>query len=839
MGKKVLLADDSITIQKLVEMAFADTDFVLVSVSDGQQAIDQLADVQPDIILADAIMPLKDGYEVCEYVKSSPQFASTPVVLLTGRFQPFDQAKAEQVRIDGRVVKPFVQEQLVELINRLTSKSPTEAPAESVTPAPPEVEEEEDTDATLMLDASMSLDDEQEETRADYAMEYDSHSTIRVNPADLQAYLRDKAKAEAEAESADDELEIGELDDEDILDDELEGVESDIDDAMADMPSLDDELEDIEEISDDELVADSDNDTSQDRSIEELELDDFSELQDESADDVIDLASDDVMELSNDELMEMEEDDQTITAPDAEVPEDEMASFEPMDLDEPVFMEEAGDTPDLSEMHTDSSYETPSLADDHGSDAVDEEALDLSDDDFMSSDDLDDEIADLGELEDLEELDDLHDDSLGETDFDDLLDEKNEVPLVERDTVSFEDEEPALSTPAAEFLDESADKLLSESDTNFLDQPSEDDALLTPADTDFLENEKIEENVLAPTEFEELDFSEPSALDEIATMPLERPSSITDDSEPSQPLEVPTFEAAPIPEPIDEEPDFEVATEDLDELDQEDLITEPTEVAEGEPAIAELEPVIGEDTLPGQNIVESMDDEPPSLSEELSAIPAEEMAAPDEATSFAEEFGLEPVEEEPVFDAEEMGLVSAEEELDTSFVDDLDDLDAPAPSATWADDEVEDVEEMLDVSADDMPIENFAELESPLDEPEPLDVSMRDIPTAELELDVAVGDEAPIETDFLDESPGEPLESLTEESPEAAPTDVPPPLPVSATSVSLEAGQLDHIIEEVARRVAAKISDDVIREIAWEVIPELAEAMIKKRIHEIEKAASH
>ena len=268
MGKKVLLADDSITIQKLVEMAFADTDFILVSVSDGQQAVDRLAEVSPDIILADAIMPHLDGYEVCRYVKSKPEFAQIPVVLLTGRFQPFDQAKAEEVHIDGRVVKPFVQEQLVDLINRLTGKgdsAPVEdaeagAAATSEEPAVVDAFKDDDHDETLMLDSSMSFESEadQEVTHSDRPNEYDSHSTIRVNPDELQAYLRDKQAAEAEAAAAGDvgdsldDVELGDVEIEDL--DQIEDLEQVDELAELGVEELDDadvlevdELEEIEE----------------------------------------------------------------------------------------------------------------------------------------------------------------------------------------------------------------------------------------------------------------------------------------------------------------------------------------------------------------------------------------------------------------------------------------------------------------------------------------------------------------------------------------------------------------------------------------------------------------
>lgn len=123
MGKKVLLADDSATIQKLVEMALGDSDYELQAVSDGRRAIEALPAYEPDILLVDAIMPVMDGYQVCEFVKNNDKYKHLPVILLTGRFQPFDEARAEEVKIDHRIIKPFSQDQLVSTISQMLSKA--------------------------------------------------------------------------------------------------------------------------------------------------------------------------------------------------------------------------------------------------------------------------------------------------------------------------------------------------------------------------------------------------------------------------------------------------------------------------------------------------------------------------------------------------------------------------------------------------------------------------------------------------------------------------------------------------------------------------------------------
>ena len=78
MGKKILLADDSITIQKVIELTFSDEDFEVVTVGNGRLAIERLPEARPDLVLCDIIMPEKDGYEVCDFIKKHPAALAHP-----------------------------------------------------------------------------------------------------------------------------------------------------------------------------------------------------------------------------------------------------------------------------------------------------------------------------------------------------------------------------------------------------------------------------------------------------------------------------------------------------------------------------------------------------------------------------------------------------------------------------------------------------------------------------------------------------------------------------------------------------------------------------------------
>jgi CheY-like chemotaxis protein len=119
MGSKILLADDSITIQKVVNLTFADEGIEVVAVSNGDTAERRLAEVNPDLVLADIFMPGKNGYELCEYIKRSAQFSKVPVVLLIGAFEPFNEAEARRVHADAHLTKPFESRTLVETVRKL------------------------------------------------------------------------------------------------------------------------------------------------------------------------------------------------------------------------------------------------------------------------------------------------------------------------------------------------------------------------------------------------------------------------------------------------------------------------------------------------------------------------------------------------------------------------------------------------------------------------------------------------------------------------------------------------------------------------------------------------
>lgn len=138
MPHHLLIADDSVTIQRVIKLTFADEDIDVVAVGDGSQALAAIDQAPPDIVLADVEMPGCNGYEVARHVRNSPRLAHIPVVLLTGAFEPVDEAKAAAVGCDGVLSKPFEPQAVLARVRELLAKPRAVAsPPVSAPPAIP------------------------------------------------------------------------------------------------------------------------------------------------------------------------------------------------------------------------------------------------------------------------------------------------------------------------------------------------------------------------------------------------------------------------------------------------------------------------------------------------------------------------------------------------------------------------------------------------------------------------------------------------------------------------------------------------------------------------------
>lgn len=124
MAHKLLLADDSITIQKVVELTLSEEDFDVTAVGDGESALEAAKKLVPDVILADVFMPKMDGYELCGKLRQEPSLKGIPVILLAGTFENFDEALASKVGADDHITKPFESAELIAMVKRLIERRP-------------------------------------------------------------------------------------------------------------------------------------------------------------------------------------------------------------------------------------------------------------------------------------------------------------------------------------------------------------------------------------------------------------------------------------------------------------------------------------------------------------------------------------------------------------------------------------------------------------------------------------------------------------------------------------------------------------------------------------------
>lgn len=146
MPKTILCADDSATMQTVAEITFRKTEYEYVGARSADEALAQARALRPALVLADAVMPDKTGYDLCLAIKSDPALGDVPVMVMCGNAQAYDVARGEKVGADGHVTKPWdsqsMLDKVAELLARLESESPNrpgeDAPAPAAgNPAPP------------------------------------------------------------------------------------------------------------------------------------------------------------------------------------------------------------------------------------------------------------------------------------------------------------------------------------------------------------------------------------------------------------------------------------------------------------------------------------------------------------------------------------------------------------------------------------------------------------------------------------------------------------------------------------------------------------------------------
>ena len=125
---RILLVDDSPHAQRMGERILSDEGFEVVTVSNGDSALIRLEDVNPDVLIADAVMPGRTGYDLCQFVKMSPRHRHVRVVLTAGALEPLDEARVQLVQADGSVRKPFEATGLLTVVRPLVDAAVRDRP---------------------------------------------------------------------------------------------------------------------------------------------------------------------------------------------------------------------------------------------------------------------------------------------------------------------------------------------------------------------------------------------------------------------------------------------------------------------------------------------------------------------------------------------------------------------------------------------------------------------------------------------------------------------------------------------------------------------------------------
>lgn len=120
MPINLLIADDSVTIQKVVDLAFEDEDVNVITAGDGEEALGKVNDGLPDIIIVDTDMPKLNGFEVCQKIKGDAKLKNIAVCLLHSDFEEFDEDKFHSCGADGYLTKPFKSEDIINKVAEIT-----------------------------------------------------------------------------------------------------------------------------------------------------------------------------------------------------------------------------------------------------------------------------------------------------------------------------------------------------------------------------------------------------------------------------------------------------------------------------------------------------------------------------------------------------------------------------------------------------------------------------------------------------------------------------------------------------------------------------------------------
>ena len=119
MGAKILVADDSTTIQTAVQLTLGREDVELILARSGEEAIRRAKELTPDLMLIDTVMPDTSGYELCRVLKAEPAMRDVPVIMLTGPSDAADRPEGRAIGASDFIAKPFESQMLIKKVKQL------------------------------------------------------------------------------------------------------------------------------------------------------------------------------------------------------------------------------------------------------------------------------------------------------------------------------------------------------------------------------------------------------------------------------------------------------------------------------------------------------------------------------------------------------------------------------------------------------------------------------------------------------------------------------------------------------------------------------------------------
>jgi len=231
MASRLLVADDSTTIQKIISMAFENEDVEVEGVGDGQEAFDRIAEFNPDIVLADVDMPGLDGFELSAKIKESPETSGVKVLLLASDFEDFDEQRYQTCGANNHISKPFKSDDIVTMV-----KSLLEGGDDVAAPSAADLEEESPVEPAEIIEQA------QDETEtASEVLENLKVPEPQEEPS-LEELLESVEKLSSDGTETPDLEDAGELEEETpaLMDEELpEPVELSTDDEVLDLAGAD------------------------------------------------------------------------------------------------------------------------------------------------------------------------------------------------------------------------------------------------------------------------------------------------------------------------------------------------------------------------------------------------------------------------------------------------------------------------------------------------------------------------------------------------------------------------------------------------------------------------